>query len=63
VGRRRALHDVVRILDLGPLGELGAIRDALAAFQPRVAVAAGTIVRALRAALAAADGEPPSGQV
>ena len=48
-------------------GELGAIRDALAAFQPRVAVAAGTIVRALRAALAAADtpagAVPPSGQV
>jgi len=36
-------------------GELGAIRDALVAFQPRVAVAAETIVRALRAALAAAD--------
>jgi hypothetical protein len=51
-------------------GELGTIRDALAAFQPRVEVAAGTIVRALRAALAAvaaadapAGGAPPSGQM
>jgi len=34
-------------------GELPAIHDALTAFQPRVAVAAETIVRALRAALTA----------
>lgn len=36
-------------------GELGAIRDALALFQPRIAVASETIMRALRAALAAPD--------
>ncbi len=62
---------VHRVLAHRPLlapspGELGGIRDALAAVQPRIAVAAETIVRALRAALAAAD-EPsdagrPSGQ-
>jgi hypothetical protein len=63
---------VHRVLAHRPLlapspGELGAIRDALAAFQPRIAVAAETIVRALRAALAAKDeapgAGPPSGQV
>jgi hypothetical protein len=61
---------VHRVLANRPLlapssGELGAIRDALAAFQPRIAVAAETIVRALRAALARelpAAG-PPRGQV
>jgi hypothetical protein len=55
---------VQRVLAPRPLlapspGEIGAIRGALAAFQPRVAVAAETIVRALRAALAAGD-EPAS---
>jgi hypothetical protein len=50
---------IQRVLAHRPLlapspGEHGAIRDALVAFQPRVAVAAETIVRALRAALAAA---------
>lgn len=54
---------VHRVLAHRPLlapspGDLGAIRDALAAFQPRIAVAAQTIIRALRAALA-----EPAGQV
>jgi hypothetical protein len=63
---------VHRVLAHRPLlapspGELGAIRNALGRFQPRIAVAAETIVRALRAALSAA-GEPsgagpPRGQV
>jgi hypothetical protein len=39
-------------------GELGAIRGALAAFQPRIAVAAETIVRALRVALAESPPDP-----
>ncbi len=48
---------VQRVLAHRPLlapspGDVGAIRDALVAFQPRVEVAAETIVRALRAALA-----------
>jgi hypothetical protein len=55
---------VHRVLAHRPLlapspGELGAIRDALAALQPRIAVAAETIVRALRAALAAPEDPPP----
>lgn len=53
---------VHRILAHRPLlapssDDLGAIGDALAGFQPRVEVAAETIVRAMRAALA--DGAPP----
>ena len=57
---------VHRVLAHRPLlapspGEIGAIRDALAAFQPRIAVAAETIVRALRAALAAPTAAEPSG--
>jgi hypothetical protein len=49
---------VQRILAHRPLlapspDELGTIGDALAAFQPRIAVAAETILRALRAQLAA----------
>jgi hypothetical protein len=57
---------VHRVLAHRPLlapapGELGAIRDVLAAFQPRIAVAAETIVRALRAALAAVSAAEPAG--
>jgi hypothetical protein len=62
---------VHRVLAHRPLlapspGELGAIRDALAAFQPRIAVAAETIVRALRASLAVEElrgAGPAPGQV
>jgi hypothetical protein len=57
---------VHRVLAHRPLlapspGDLGAIRCALAAFQPRIAVAAETIVRALRAALAAVSAAEPAG--